>query len=116
MAKQGRHFSERELFEWRKMILMERHLGDTFEAIVLSVWKDGFNVELVDQFIEGFVPVAELPDGEYRFEPQERILVARNGKRRFKLGDRLTVQVIRVDKLLRRAYFLPVLAAAKRSR
>jgi hypothetical protein len=42
--------------------------------------------------------------------------VARNGKSRFRLGDRLKVQVTRVDKLLRRAYFLPALEPTKRSR
>jgi ribonuclease R len=107
--------AERELFEWKRMILLERHLGDTFEAIIISVWKEGFTVELVDQFVEGTVPLSELED-DYRFDAQERALVARSGRRRFKLGDRITVQVTRIDKLLRRAYFLPVLAGRKRSR
>jgi ribonuclease R len=101
--------AERELFEWKKMLLMEKHLGDTFEAIVLTVWKDGFNVELLDQFIEGFVSVADLPDGEYRFDVEERVLISRRTKQRFRLGDRLVVRVARVDKLLRRVYFHPVL-------
>jgi ribonuclease R len=101
--------AERELFEWKKMLLMERHLGDSFEAIVLGVWKDGFNVELLDLFVEGFVSVADLPDGRYRFDPQDRVLTSHNGKRRFRLGHRLTVQVARVDKLLRRVYFVPLL-------
>jgi ribonuclease R len=101
--------AERELFEWKKMILMEQHLGDTFEAVIIAVSKDGFTVELIDQFVEGFVPVAELPDAPYRFDPADRALTARGGKRRFRLGNRLTVQVARVDKLLRRAYFAPVL-------
>ena len=110
--------AERELIEWKKMLLMEKHLGDTFDAIVLTVWKDGFNVELLEQFIEGFVPVAELPDGEYRFDATDRVLISRRAKgrtaRRFRLGDRLTVQVARVDKLLRRVYFRPVLESTKR--
>jgi ribonuclease R len=106
--------AERELFEWKKMLLMEKHLGDTFDAIVLTVWKDGFNVELLNQFIEGFVPVADLPDGEYRFDPDDRVLISRRTKRRFRLGDRLSVQVARVDKLLRRVYFRPVLEVRKR--
>jgi ribonuclease R len=101
--------AERELFEWKKMLLMEKHLGDTFEAIVIGVWKDGFTVELIDQFIEGSVSAADLPDGRYRFDPQERTLVSQNGKRRFRLGNRLTVQVARVDKLLRRVHFMPLL-------
>jgi ribonuclease R len=106
--------AERELIEWKKMLLMEKHLGETFDAIVLTVWKDGFNVELLDQFIEGFVPVADLPDGEYRFDATDRVLISRRTKRRFRLGDLLPVQVARVDKLLRRVYFRPVLETKKR--
>jgi ribonuclease R len=106
--------AERELIDWKKVLLMEKHLGETFNAIVLTVWKDGFSVELLDQFIEGFVPVADLPDGEYRFEPTDRVLISRRTKRRFRLGDLLTVQVARVDKLLRRVYFRPVLETRKR--
>ena len=60
--------AERELFEWKKMLLMEQHLGDTFEAIIIAVWKDGFVVELVDYFIEGSVPVAEIPDDYYQLD------------------------------------------------
>lgn len=108
--------AERELFDWKKMLLMERHLGDTFEAIIIAVWKDGFAVELVDYFIEGFVPVADIPDDYYQLDPASHALVGRRTKQRFRLGDRITVQVARVDKLFRRAYFLPVLARKRGSR
>jgi ribonuclease R len=108
--------AERELMDWKKMILMERHLGDTFEAIIIAVWKDGFTVELIDQFIEGFVSLSDLPSDQYRFDATERTLSARKSSRRFRIGDRLPVQVARVDKLLRRAYFVPFLAVRKRSR
>src|SRR6185295_9234652 len=112
--------AERELIDWKKMILMERHLGDVFEAIIIAVWKDGFTVELIEQFIEGFVSASKLPDKQYRFDPVERTLMAENGKRRFRIGDRLRIQVARIDKLLRKAYFVPavagMLAGKKRSR
>jgi ribonuclease R len=108
--------AERELLEWKKILLMERHLGETFEAIVLTVWKDGFNVELLNQFIEGFVPVSDLPDDEYRFDAEDRVLISRRTKRRFRLGDRLIVQVARIDKLLRRVYFHPVFEPRKRKK
>jgi ribonuclease R len=108
--------AERELIDWKKMILMERHLGDVFEAIIIAVWKDGFTVELIDQFIEGFVSSSDLPESHYRFDPTERTLVSRNAKKRYRIGDRLAVQVARIDKLFRRAYFVPFLAGRKRSR
>ena len=56
------------------MLLMEQHLGDTFEAIIIAVWKDGFAVELIDYFIEGFVPVAEIPDDYYQLDPASHAL------------------------------------------
>src|SRR6202008_1779059 len=31
--------AERELFDWKKMLLIEQHLGDTFEAIIIAVWR-----------------------------------------------------------------------------
>ena len=108
--------AERELFEWKKMLLMEQHLGETFDAIIIAVWRDGFAIELIDFFIEGFVPVAEIPDDYYQLDQASHALIGRHSKQRFRIGDRLPVQVVRVDKLLRRAYFLPVLARKRSSR
>ena len=99
--------AERELFEWKKMLLMEQRLGDTFDAIIIGVWRDGFSIELIDYFIEGFVTVAEIPDDHYQLDPNLHALVGRHTRKRFRLGDRIQVQVARVDKLLRRAYFVP---------
>src|SRR5439155_26176068 len=60
--------AERELFDWKKMLLIEQHLGDTFDAIIIAVWRDGFSIELIDYFIEGFVSVAEIPDDYYQLD------------------------------------------------
>jgi ribonuclease R len=113
--------AERELLEWKKMLLMEQRLGDTFDAIIIGVWRDGFAIELIDLFIEGFVPVADIPDDYYQLDPNQHALIGRHTKQRYRIGDRIPVQVVRVDKLLRRAYFLPVgrargLAGKRRSR
>jgi ribonuclease R len=100
--------AERELFEWKKMLLMEQRLGETFDAIIIGVWRDGFAIELIDFFIEGFVPVADIPDDYYQLDANLHALVGRHTKQRYRIGDRMPVQVVRVDKLLRRAYFMPV--------
>jgi len=101
--------AERELFERKRILLMERNLGESFEAIILSVRKEGFMVELVDQFVEGFVSVWDLPGGPYEFDLSNRRLVSRRGKQVFRLGDPLKVQVARIDKLLRKVSFRPLL-------
>src|SRR5258706_7013463 len=106
--------AERELFDWKKMLLMEQHLGETFDAIIIAVWRDGFSIELIDYFIEGYVPVAEIPEDYYQLDQTLHALVGRHTRQRFRLGDRIQVQVARVDKLLRRAYFLPVRISTER--
>jgi ribonuclease R len=110
--------AERELFDWKKMLLMEQHLGDVFEAIIIGVWRDGFTIELIDYFVEGFVPAAEIPDDNYQLDSNQHALVGKRTGRRFRLGDRIPVQVVRVDKLLRRAFFVPagMVAHKRRSR
>ena len=73
-------------------------------------------MELIDQFIEGFVPVPIFRTTTISLIRRSRALIGRNGEAAFRLGDRLTVQVARVDKLLRRAYFLPGDLAAQADR
>ncbi|PYS39381.1 MAG: ribonuclease R [Acidobacteria bacterium] len=116
--------AERELFDWKKMLLMEQHLGETFDALIIAVWRDGFAIELIDFFIEGFVPVAEIPGDHYQLDQRVHALIGRHTQKRFRIGDRIIVQVVRVDKLFRRAYFIPAgpagpahaLAGKRRSR
>ena len=102
--------AERELYDWKRMVLLEERVGETFEALIISVWRDGMRIELLEQFIEGSIPVDEMSDDYYAFEPANRSLVGRGTRRRFKLGQKIHVRLARVDKLLRRAYFLPRLA------
>ena len=102
--------AERDLFDWKRMILLEEHLGDTLDAIVVNVWNKGVRVELVDHFIEGQVLAEDMDDDYYEFNARSRSLVGRRTRKKVGLGERIRVRVARVDRLLGRAYFLPVLA------
>jgi ribonuclease R len=99
--------AERELFDWKKILFLEQHLGETFDGIIIAVWKDGFAVELVDYFVEGFIPLTDIPGDYYQLDPTTRTIIGKKSKKRFRLGDRLPVLVARVDKLFRRSYFVP---------
>ena len=59
--------AERELIEWKKMKFMADKIGDDFPAVILSVTKYGFFVELDDMFIEGLVPLGSLVGDYYTF-------------------------------------------------
>ena len=107
--------AERDLFDWKRMILLEDHLGDTLDAIIIAVLGKGVRVELTDYFIEGYIGVDDMADDYYELDARSRTLVGRGTRRKYKLGQKIAVRVARVDKLLGRAYFLPVPAKDKQS-
>ena len=89
--------AERELVQWKKARFMAQKIGDEFEGVVTGVAPFGLFVELLEHFVEGLVHVATLADDDYRFaEDRLQLRGAHTGKV-YQLGDRLRVQVARVD-------------------
>jgi ribonuclease R len=76
---------------------MADKVGDEFEGYVTGVSAFGFYVELVEHFIEGMVHVSTMADDYYRFVEKAHLLKGENTGKVFRLGDKVTVQVIKVD-------------------
>ncbi|MFB3921368.1 MAG: ribonuclease R family protein [Terriglobia bacterium] len=91
--------SERELMEWKKVNFMAQHLGDEFDALIISLTKHGFFVELTDLFVEGFVPLDSLDDDRYIYRESLRAIVGQHAKREFNLGARVRVRLDRIDRM-----------------
>jgi ribonuclease R len=100
--------AERELMDWKTAQFMESHLGEEYEALIISVQKFGFFVELVEVFVEGLVPIDRLEEeaGErFQYREQDRAIVSARGRRVFSLGDRVRVRADRVDPFRKRVEF-----------
>jgi ribonuclease R len=102
----GRHTSEmerraaeaeREIVQWKKVRFMADKVGDVFEGYVTGVAPFGLFVELVEHFVEGLVHVSTLADDYYRYSEQGHTLFGENTRKTYRLGDKVVVQVIRVD-------------------
>jgi len=102
--------AERELMDWKTAQFMEQHLGDEYDALVISVQKFGFFVELMEIFVEGLVPINRLEEETgahclYR-ERDHAIVCGRGGHTRiWKLGDRVHVRADRIDPMRHRVEF-----------
>ena len=61
--------AERELMAWKTAQFMEQHLGEEYGALIISVQKFGFFVELMEIFVEGVVPIDRIEEltGEHVF-------------------------------------------------
>jgi len=102
--------AERASVAMKKVEFMERHLGDRFAGRISSVTSFGFFVTLEEYFVDGLVHVSGLSDDYYRFDERAYALVGERRGRRYRLGDRLEVQVSRVDKEARQIDFVPIRA------
>jgi ribonuclease R len=91
--------AERELVEWKKARFLRDRLGEEFQALIISVTKFGFFVELTDLFIEGLVPAETLDDQPYSYQERERQWVGQRTRRRFRIGDRVRVRLDRLGEL-----------------
>jgi ribonuclease R len=97
--------AERELIEWKKMKFMADKIGDDFPAVILSVTKYGFFVELDDMFIEGLVPLGSLVGDCYTFRDTDRTIVGSRTGHVFALGQKVHVLLDRIDRQQRRLQF-----------
>jgi ribonuclease R len=89
--------AERELVQWKKVRFMTDKVGDEFEGYITGVTAFGLYVELVEHFVEGMVHVSTMADDYYRFVEKGHILRGENTQKVYRLGDRVNVQVVRVD-------------------
>ncbi|MHB1194817.1 MAG: ribonuclease R [Longimicrobiales bacterium] len=100
--------AERDSVALKKVEFMERHLGHEFDGRISGVAAFGFFVTLDAYFVDGLVHVNSLRDDFYRLTEGTYALVGDRGRRRYRLGDRVRVQVARVDKEDRHVDFLLV--------
>ncbi len=89
--------AERELLQWTKVRFMANKVGDEYSGYITGVAPFGLFVELVEHYVEGLVHVSSMADDYYRFLEQEHVLRGEHTKKSYRLGDRVDVQVVRVD-------------------
>jgi len=93
--------AERELLQWKKVKFMADKVGDEFEGYVTGVASFGLFIELVEHFVEGMVHVSTMADDYYRFVENAHMLRGENTHKAYRLGDKVKVQVIRVNMEMR---------------
>ncbi len=100
--------AERELIEWKKIKFMQERVGEEFDALIVSVTKFGFFVELMDLFIEGLVPIATLSGDRYTYHDNTKQIIGERSKHRYSLGDRVRVLLDRIDRAQHKLQFAVV--------
>ena len=117
MSRLGKHCSAterradeatREVVSWLKCEYMQDKLGQVFPGHISAVTGFGIFVELDDIYVEGLVHVTSLKNDYYAFDAVKHRLVGERGGHVYRLGDKMTVLVARVDLDERKIDFEPV--------
>jgi len=113
LVKLGHHCSdmernaaaaERELVQLKLLHFLNKHVGETMEAVISRVFADGIHARCVKLPVDGFIPITTLPNDQYRFERRGHMISGFRQGNRFRLGDLLTVKVSKVDLQDRQLY------------
>lgn len=88
---------EREVDDMKMAEYMEDHIGETFEGIISSVTNFGMFVELPNT-IEGLIRNEDLVDDYYFYDEINLQLIGKRTGKRFKMSDKVKVEVIRASK------------------
>ena len=89
--------AERASIKYKQVEFMAAHLGQVFDGVISGVTEWGIYVELIENKCEGMVPIRELDDDYYTFDDKNYCLVGRRYRRKYQLGDEVTVRVARAN-------------------
>ena len=100
--------ASRDVESWLKCYYMRDRVGEVFDGTVSGVASFGIFVALDAVYVEGMVHVSELGDDYFQFDAARHQMLGERTAKRYRLGDRLRVKLVRVDLERARLDFVPV--------
>jgi ribonuclease R len=89
--------AERELIKLKLLSYLSERMGLRLEAVITGVADYGFFAQAEQWPVEGLVHITTLPDDYYYYEEATHSLTGRRTGRHYRLGDKVHVEVVRVD-------------------
>jgi len=82
---------------WLKCDYMRNAVGDTFKGKIASVTQFGLFIELDGTGIEGLLHISDLKNDYYQFNQDKQCLSGERSNKKYTIGDRISVKIVRVD-------------------
>ena len=87
----------RDVNNWLKCYYMRDRIGEEFEGTVSAVVPFGVFVALDSVYVEGLVHVSELGEDYFQYDNVKHLMLGERTGKRYRLGDRLHVKLVRAD-------------------
>ncbi|NSL54016.1 ribonuclease R [Uliginosibacterium aquaticum] len=89
--------ASRDVETWLKCYYMQDRIGEQYDGVVTSVTSFGIFVTLDDLFVEGLVHISDLGADYFHYDEARHALVGERSGQQFRLSDRVSVELVRVD-------------------
>ena len=87
----------RDVGNWLKCYYMRDRIGEVFAGTIAAVVPFGIFVALDQVYVEGLVHVSELGEEYFQYDQVKHQMLGERTGRRYRLGDRLRVKLVRAD-------------------
>lgn len=105
--------AERDLFKLKSSRLMQNKIGQEFEGIISGISKFGIYVLLNTKPVEGMAPFKNMRDDYYRFNEEDFCATGDRTGKKYTIGDKIKVKLIKSDPVLMRIDFDIVINSVK---
>ncbi|TYP80176.1 MULTISPECIES: ribonuclease R [Nitrosomonas] len=96
----------RDVESWLKCFYIQDKINDCFDGVISGVTAFGLFVALDQIYVEGLVHISELPSDYFHFDSTKHMLYGERTGKKYRLGDRLHVKLVRVDLETRKIDFV----------
>ena len=89
--------AERASIKYKQVEFMTERVGVIFDGVISGIQEWGIYVELNENKCEGMIPIRDLDNDYYSFDEKNYCLIGRRTRRKFQLGDEITVKVVKAN-------------------
>ncbi|MEK7650455.1 MAG: ribonuclease R [Patescibacteria group bacterium] len=89
--------AERDSVKYKQVEYLADHVGEVFDGVISGLAKWGIFVQENNTLAEGLVRLLDLSDDYYIFDEKQYSMIGRNSGKRFRLGDRVRIKLLRAE-------------------
>lgn len=89
--------AERASVKYKQAEYLEENIGNQFEGIISGLTEWGMYVEIIENKCEGMIRLRDITDDFYVLDEKNYCIIGQRKKKRYQLGDTVTIMVKKVD-------------------
>jgi len=98
--------AERDSIKYMQIKFMQNHNNNSYKGVISGVTEWGIYVEIIENKCEGMVRVKDIKGDYYIFDADSYSMVGEKTKKRYQLGDTVTIKVKKADLIKRHLDFI----------